>query len=186
MDLASACRIFDISTNSIKEDDLRKKYRELIKLNHPDNNKSAYIRIDEIKKAKDLLENYLRYSDKNRDIDIDIIEISLEDLIKVYEKKEYKGISLGRLLKSNAFVEFKYCVKVLDSYVEVVNKTKYNREDKYSIIKELDISCSLGDKIEVSLLGEKKGTIVNGSCIRLNFNLPKNISVDLSLYVKLN
>lgn len=184
MDLTSACKIFDISTNSIKEDDLRKKYRELIKLNHPDNNKSAYIRIDEIKKAKDLLENYLRYSDKNRDIDI--IEISLEDLIKVYENKEYKGISLGRLLKSNTFVEFKYCVKVLDNYVEVINKTKYNREDKYSIIKELGVSCSLGDRIEVNLLGEKRKAIINGSCIRLNFNLPKNISVDLSLYVKLN
>lgn len=184
MDLTSACRIFDISANSIKEDDLRKKYRELIKLNHPDNNKSAYIRIDEIKKAKDLLENYLRCSDKTRDIDI--IEISLEDLIKVYENKEYKRINLGRLLKSNTFVEFKYCVKVSGNDIEVVNKTKYNREDKYSIIKELGISCSFGDRIEVSLLGEEKGTIVNGSCIRLNFNLPKNISVDLSLYVKLN
>lgn len=185
MDLTSACRIFDISTNSIKEDDLRKRYRELIKLNHPDNkNKSAYVRIDEIKEAKELLENYLRYSSKNNSINT--IEISVDDLIKVYEKKEYKGIDLRRLLKSNAFIEFKYCVKVLDNYIEVINKTKYNREDKYNIIKELGISCSLGDKIEVSLLGEKRKTIVNGSCIRLNFNLPKNISVDLSLYVKLS
>ena len=143
MDLALALKIFDVNAyniNSIKEGDLRKKYRELVKLNHPDNHsRNDYLRMDEIQDARDLIIDYIKSPD-----------IKSED-------REYKFIS----------------------------KARFNREDIYIINKESDLTFRFGEKINISLAGNDKSLVVNGSCIRITFILDKNIKVDLSLYIKL-
>jgi hypothetical protein len=192
MDLALALKLFDVnaySVNSIKEGDLRKKYRELIKLNHPDNHsREDYLRMDEIQEARDLIIEFIKSPIVRtvRPIEKDILDISVEDLIRVYENRIYNGIDLSKIVRSDTFVSFDYSIKSEKEEYKFISKTRFNREDNYSIIKESDLRFSLGDKLDIALAGNVKSLMVNGSCIRVAFNLDKNIKVDLSLYVKLN
>ena len=191
MDLALAFEIFNIndySINSVKEDDLRKKYKELVKLNHPDNHKrDDYLKMNEIQEARDLLIGFIKSPIiKNiKPIKKEILDIDIEDLIKVYKNRKYKDIDLGRIVKSETFISFKYIIDKDGEKVEFISKVKFNREDRYSINKESELTFSLGDRLEISLADKVKGVLVNGSCIRVAFELEKNIKVDLSLYVKL-
>lgn len=191
MDLALALRIFDVNAyniNSIKEGDLRKKYRELVKLNHPDNHsRNDYLRMDEIQDARDLIIDFIKSPDV-KSIKIkekDILDISVEDLIKVYEKRIYNGIDLDRIVRSNSFISFNYSIKSEDREYKFISKARFNREDIYIINKESDLTFRFGEKINISLAGNDKSLVVNGSCIRITFILDKNIKVDLSLYIKL-
>ena len=191
MDLALAFEIFNIndySINSVKEDDLRKKYKELVKLNHPDNHKrDDYLKMNEIQEARDLLIGFIKSPIiKNiKPIKKEILDIDIEDLIKVYKNRKYKDIDLGRIVKSETFISFKYIIDKDGEKVEFISKVKFNREDRYSINKESELTFSLGDRLEISLADKVKGVLFNGSCIRVAFELEKNIKVDLSLYVKL-
>lgn len=191
MDLALALNIFGINAyniKSIKEGDLRKKYRELVKLNHPDNHsRNDYLRMDEIQDARDLVIDFIKSLDiKSIKIkEKDILDISVEDLIKVYEKRIYNGIDLDRIVRSNSFISFSYNIKSEDREYKFISKARFNRECIYSINKESDLTFRFGEKINISLAGNDKSLVVNGSCIRITFILDKNIKVDLSLYIKL-
>lgn len=192
MDLALALKMFDVnaySVNSIKEGDLRKKYRELIKLNHPDNHsRENYLRMDEIQEARDLIIEFINSPVIRtvRPVEKDILDISVEDLIRVYENRIYNGIDLSKIVRSDTFVSFEYSIKSGKEEYKFISKAKFNREDNYSLNRESDLRFSLGDKLDITLAGNVKSLMVNGSCIRITFNLDKNIKVDLSLYVKLN
>lgn len=191
MDLALAFEIFNInaySINSVKEDDLRKKYKELVKLNHPDNHqRDDYLKMNEIQEARDLLIGFIKSPiiRNIKPIKKEILDIDIEDLIKVYKNRKYKDIDLGRIVKSETFISFKYIIDKDGEKVEFISKAKFNREDRYSINKESELTFRLGDRLEISLADKVKGVLVNGSCIRVAFELEKNIKVDLSLYVKL-
>lgn len=191
MDLALALKIFDVNAyniNSIKEGDLRKKYRELVKLNHPDNHsRNDYLRMDEIQDARDLIIDFIKSPDiKSIKIkEKDILDISVEDLVKVYEKRIYNGIDLDRIVRSNSFISFNYSIKSKNREYKFISKARFNRECIYSINKESDLTFRFGEKIDISLAGNTKSLTVNGSCIRIAFILGKYIKVDLSLYVKL-
>ena len=189
MDLALALKIFDVNAyniNSVKEGDLRKKYRELVKLNHPDNHsRNDYLRMDEIQDARDLIIDFIKSLDIKSVKEKDILDISIEDLIKVYEKRIYNGIDLDRIVRSNSFISFNYSIKSEDREYKFISKARFNREDIYIINKESDLTFRFGEKINISLAGNDKSLVVNGSCIRITFILDKNIKVDLSLYIKL-
>mgnify|MGYP001020957976 CR=1 FL=1 len=191
MDLALAFEIFNInaySINSVKEDDLRKKYKELVKLNHPDNHqRDDYLKMNEIQEARDLLIGFIKSPiiRNIKPVKKEILNIDIEDLIKVYKNRKYKDIDLGRIVKSETFISFKYIIDKDGEKIESISKAKFNREDRYSINKESELTFSLGDRLEISLADKVKGVLVNGSCIRVAFELEKNIKVDLSLYVKL-
>lgn len=192
MDLALALKLFDVnaySVNSIKEGDLRKKYRELIKLNHPDNHsREDYLRMDEIQEARDLIIKFIKSPIVRtvRPIEKNILDISVEDLIRVYENRIYNGIDLSKIVRSDTFVSFGYSIKSEKEEYRFISKARFNREDNYSINRESDLRFSLGDRLDITLAGNVKSLTVNGSCIRIAFNLDKNIKVDLSLYVKLD
>ena len=188
MDLALALKIFDVNAyniNSVKEGDLRKKYRELV---NPDNHsRNDYLRMDEIQDARDLIIDFIKSPDIKsiRVKEKDILDISVEDLIKVYEKRIYNGIDLGRIIRSNSFISFNYSIKSEGREYKFISKARFNRDDIYIINKESDLTFRFGEKINISLASNDKSLVVNGSCIRITFILDKNIKVDLSLYIKL-
>lgn len=181
MDFNKAKSIYNLPYNFNKKDVLT-RYRELLKLNHPDSNLMTDLSIDDIRLAKEVLIGYLDDSLRRVIIKKDIkevINISLEDLIKVYKYKEYNNLTVSKLSKNNSFIRFTF--KVNGENIVLIGK--FNSNDKYKF--DICLDYCIGDRISIDIFDCHKDIKVACSNVRLSFNLDCNIYVMLNIAFKL-
>ncbi len=135
-----AFRIFGISDISQEtKDSISKRYRELVRRYHPDNNngEDCCISISDIKESKDIIDKVRDMTCNNNKI---IRIVSLEALKESYKNRVRNFdeciIDTGLQLKCNGVV------KHIDSAV------KWNTKDEYKIYGAIDNGV---DKVEIKL-----------------------------------
>ena len=175
-----AIGIFKLPYNFSKKD-VFSRYRELVKLNHPDNNSKPDLSIRDISLAKEVLLDYLKNPLQHIVIkkEREFINISLKELVEIYRNKSSNGITLNKLIDGNSYINFD---------IDINNKeyklaSKFIRDDNYTLNLSIDSNLVSGDSLEVKIGSYIKNVKVASSNLRLSFNLEYNINIILNIFI---
>lgn len=188
MKLSRALSIFGYRTSKdINRSELKKKYRYLIKSNHPDSNKHPTYRVQDIKEALESLEKYCKFIERYSK-EYKPKFIGIKELIELYKYKEteYNGEKFERsdLKKGSTFLDVGYRIKI-DGIENIQNEyIFYNVSDKYKI--NIDIPITEGSEHEIEFELEKITKKVNLGKYDVSFkiNFDYNIEFVVSLHRK--
>lgn len=161
-------------------DDINSRYRELIKLNHPDNTSTSLFSIDDIKLAKSVLCSGIIHTSESKDRRI--VEVEYFDLLTLYDTGCVNGISLRDLRDKLSFIRFNYSIKHRDGKTMFTSILPYG-DSNYTMDCYLNLQDFYGTAIAIDFCGETRNVILDGDTFRFKFKLKKNINVVLNLFV---
>ena len=188
MELSRALEIYKFKTvDEINISEIKKRYRRLLKSNHPDNGCEILIPIDEIKEAKNELERFLDFKARleaeafrKRQIFIDI-----PSLITLYKDKEVvcfgDKIVRSDISNDNTYLAIGYSIRVNSGAVDnSVVYVKYNINDNYVI--DLDIPV-MNNKayIDLTIGGQVKRFEAVNSNILTHYRYSYNIDLRVNI-----
>ena len=202
MNISRALNIFGYSSvkdiENIDEQILKRKFRVLMKKNHPDiggNEENAKIINNSYALLLDLLRNsnlkdeHTIYEYKNKDI----YEISLENLISIYTGKEIKltngkdtiTINKSNLKKLNIIIRVEIFIDFDGKKEYIVRKFKLDSNDNY--VMDIYLSDnSLTEKRNIMIKTYDKEVNVTMSGKRLEVNISFNYLANLKIKLERN
>lgn len=161
-------------------EDINSRYRELIKLNHPDNTSVSILSIDDIRLAKSVLCTGIINTSSSKDRRI--IEVEYFDLLTLYDTGELDGVRLRDLRDNLSFIRFNYSIKHRDGRAMFTSVLPYG-DLSYTTDCYLSLQDFYGTAIELDFCGEVRNVILDGETFRFRLKLKKNINVVLNLFV---
>ncbi len=189
MDVKKALELFGYgSLKEISESDIKRRYRKLIKMCHPDSGiKNIGFSVDDVKNGKRVLERVFRVCSVQSAVR-EIVFIDINTLINIYKdgRASYNNriISKNDLKTKDIFLDFSYVIKVDDITTDNSNVyVRYNYKDNYSV--DIDVEMSPMNKdIDININGINKKISPKGNCVELNFDFGYNINLKCTLYKK--
>ena len=188
MNISEAFRLFGYSQISeLDEKDIKRRYRKLIKLSHPDSGNKINFSVDDVRHAKGILDKVSKlrnFSYSNNEI----VFIDVDTLINIYKngKAKYNDLVISRedLKYKNIYLDINYKVKVDDIEIDTNSLyVKYDYKDNYIIDLDVEMSNS-SSSVDLDIAGMDKKVKLKGNCIELNFNFDYNINLKCRLYKK--
>jgi curved DNA-binding protein CbpA len=195
LNITEALDIFDIDLGNIDDDKLKKKYRLLMKANHPDLGGSH-------EKAQSIIEAYelIKKAMKTLKVanagkvasDNSIYIITLGQLIDIYSGKSFKSqrkqglvIDIKSLRKLNIMVSIEVIIEVDGVKSEVSVIAPYNSNDIYDINYNLEVPDITVNKEAIIKCLDKniKLLIDNDKNLRLTFKNNIGINVHITKVV---
>lgn len=189
MNLGRALKIFNYKSSSeIKKEELKKKYRILIKTNHPDSNKNPEYRVQDIKEALEVIEKHYEFVSKYRNREFKPRFLSINSLIELYKYKKviYNGEEFERadLKKGNVFLDVCYTIKI-DGFTENKNEyIFYNMQDQYRINIDVPVTEKSEHEIEFELNNKNKKIKLSNTDINFKLVFDYNIEFVVHLHRK--
>ena len=188
MNISEAFKLFGYSQISeLDEKDIKRRYRKLIKLSHPDSGNRTDFSIDDVRHAKGILDRVSKlrnFSYSNNEI----VFINVDTLINIYKngKAKYNDLVISRddLKYKNIYLDISYKVKVDGIEIDTNSLyVKYDYKDNYNIDLDVEMSNN-SSSIDLDIAGIDKKVNLKGNCIELNFNFDYNINLKCRLYKK--
>ena len=191
MNLSEALELFELDLNNITADSLKKRYRQLVKKNHPDIGGSTE-KAQEINEANEILLEALnrvalaRVSNQvtNKSQDKRIFVITVEQLIAIYNGKSFKAggsepviIDIKALKKLNILLAINAQLIIDGITFNYDNITPYNTADVYSIECTVNTS-NINDNKDITIkCNTKTLNIVLDNDKTIRFKLENNIVI---------
>lgn len=189
MNLERALEIFGYKRSlDVKRSELKKKFRILIRTNHPDSNKNPDYTVQEIKDALEAITKYCDFVEKYRNKKFTPRFVDINSLIALYKHKRasYNGEEFERadLKKGNVFLDINYILKI-DGLSENKNEyIFYNVQDQYRINIDIPVTENSEHIIEFELADKSKKIQLGNRDISFKLVFDYNIEFVISLHRK--
>lgn len=189
MNLERALEIFGYKRSlDVKRSELKKKFRILIRTNHPDSNKNPDYTVQEIKDALEVITKYCDFVEKYRNKKFTPRFVDINSLIALYKHKRasYNGEEFERadLKKGNVFLDINYILKI-DGLSENKNEyIFYNVQDQYRINIDIPVTENSEHIIEFELADKSKKIQLGNRDISFKLVFDYNIEFVISLHRK--
>lgn len=183
MNTATAYRIFEMNPQELNKESLGKRYKQLVKLCHPDNPKRIQLDITELNLARQVLLNEMEHKSEVY-TDRPMIKISGADLEKVLKGMVVKtdnGVEVRKetLEVFKVMVEFEWTIQTKQF------QYRFSQLHAYEPMKRYVLKCVIkreDDKnVKVDCLGKKMDFEMCFNVLEVNFSIDK---VDLKLHIE--
>lgn len=189
MSLERALIIFGYSKSlDIKRSELKKKFRLLIKKNHPDSTKNPEYGIQEIKDALEALIKYCDFVENYRSKEFRPRFIDIECLVNLYRHKQaiYNGEKFERadLKRGNIFLDINYTLNIDGLNDNKAEYIFYNVQDKYNINIDIPVTKNSIHHIKFVLYDKEKKIKLENKDVSFKIVFDYNIEFIISLHRK--
>lgn len=189
VNLERALQIFNYKSSSeIRREELKKKYRYLIKTNHPDSTKNPAYRVQDIREALETIERYCEFVSSYRNKEFKPRFLDIDSLIDLYKNKKtvYNGEKFDRadLKKGNIFLDICYKI-VIDGLTDNKNEyIFYNVQDQYRINIDVPVTEKSEHTIEFELNNKTKEVKLCNTDVNFKLSFDYNIEFVVHLHRK--
>ena len=171
--------------------DLKKRYRKLAMVNHPDHGGSSEA-FQLINEANAIVQQYLREVAVFKMIEKASIErtaiISLDDMLRLYDGHKIKiaddyELTFGRLKANKIYIEVPVKISINGIQQEFDRYVLYRLDNKYDVFCEI-VDSSLIDtrNIEVRVSNKKTVTEMTGNSLAIMYNISPAMRVTVHVY----
>lgn len=202
MNLTEALKILDIQDiNDLTKEELKKKYRNILKKCHPDANNGDDTKAKEVIKANEIvlsaldeIESYkkmMKMMQQHQHCITSVIPLST--LIKIYQGDGIKfnldgeelEVNKSNLLRHNIFVMIDFSIAVKNEDTKYFNKIcKIDFSRNYEIICDIELKELRAIDIEISVLNEKRNFTMESDGLRVPIRLDEDIRLILNIRKK--
>lgn len=194
MNTLEAIQLFGIhSVKNLSLDDIKKRYRQLIKEAHPDSKKNSLSDvggvISNLGEARKLLETYVNirnFNDNNSKRETFII--SLDSLQKIYNRETIdvgeSKLDISKIRYSEIYIEFSYTISINGVKKEEKKLLHHLSSDNYEIFVDIDVNEENIHKefdIEIEMDGERLKVIIGDKSIIRTIKYKYNIDVKFNI-----